>query len=128
MKGSAKVAASDSGASGMMLLLFFSLFFAGCAQNPDIRMGRDHTSGTTAKSPPDYLVCVKDELPVGSKTYTLEQNGSVKFFLDSTDPNKATGLVEVKGSGTHHSFSAYQRDAWYDHGRLLDAALMCSKA
>ncbi len=25
-------------------------------------------------------------------------------------------------------FLAYQRDAWYDKGRLLDAALMCSRA
>lgn len=128
MRSSAQVARESSRSSGMIVLLFVSLISAGCAQNPDIRMGRDHTSGATAKSPPDYLVCVEGELQSDAKTYTLEQDGSVKLFVDSSDPNKATGLVEISGSGKRHQFSAYQRDAWYDHGRLLDAALMCSKA
>jgi hypothetical protein len=34
----------------------------------------------------------------------------------------------LKGAGPKRQYAAYQRDAWYDHGRLLDAALLCSKA
>ncbi|MNJ78727.1 hypothetical protein D3C77_765510 [compost metagenome] len=62
------------------------------------------------------------------KTYQVDGDNSVRLFVDSTDPDKAGGLVEVRGTGTQRQFAAYQRDAWYDHGRLLDAALMCSKA
>lgn len=119
---------SRSVASAILLSAFASLFIAGCAQNPDVRDGHDYTSGTTAKSPPAYLGCVKGELQGNVKTYQIDGDNSVNLFVDSTDPNKAGGLVEVRSTGTRHSFTAYQRDAWYDHGRLLDAALMCSKA
>lgn len=112
----------------MLLSAFTSLFVAGCAQNPDVRDGHDYTSGTTAKSPPAYLGCVQGELQGHVKTYQVDGDNSVTLFLDSTDPNKAGGLVVMRSTGTEHPFTAYQRDAWYDHGRLLDAALMCSKA
>ncbi|MFJ4157848.1 hypothetical protein ACIPZF_24020 [Pseudomonas sp. NPDC089752] len=101
---------------------------SGCAQNPDVREGHDYTSGITEKSPPEYLSCVKDELHGRATTYEEGTGDSVKLYVDSTDPNKANGLVEMRNTGSHHQFTAYQRDAWYDHGRLLDAALMCSKA
>ncbi|MDN7143702.1 hypothetical protein KC131_23920 [Pseudomonas sp. JQ170] len=117
---------SRSTTCDLTLSLLVACFLAGCAQNPDIRKGDDYTSGTTVKAPPDYVVCVQDELPGGSKTYTVTENNTLKLFVDSTDPNKASGLVEVHSSGSQHQFSAYQRDAWYDKGRLLDAALMCS--
>ncbi|MCW2271000.1 hypothetical protein D3C77_16620 [compost metagenome] len=119
---------SRSATCDLTLSLFVACLLAGCAQNPDIREGDDYTSGSTGKSPPDYVVCVQDELQgsPNSKTYTVKENDTLKLFVESTDPNKATGLVEVHGSGSQHQFSAYQRDAWYDKGRLLDAALMCS--
>ncbi|GLR35832.1 hypothetical protein GCM10011247_12290 [Pseudomonas plecoglossicida] len=61
-------------------------------------------------------------------TYEVGAGDSIKLYVDSTDPTKANGLVELQGSGAQRQFTAYQRDAWYDHGRLLDAALMCKKA
>ncbi|MNJ57904.1 hypothetical protein [Pseudomonas alkylphenolica] len=113
--------------SGMLVSFLMTFFLAGCAQNPDVRIGHDHISGTIAKSPPDYMMCVKDELRGSSSTYVVNENNSLKLFVESTDPDKASGLVEVYSSGTQYQYSAYQRDAWYDHGRLLDAAFVCSR-
>ncbi|MBI6944605.1 hypothetical protein JET76_25115 [Pseudomonas putida] len=116
-------------AAGVILVsAVFTILMGGCAHNPDVREGHDYTFGTTDKSPPDYLGCVKGELQRNATTYEVGSGDSVQLFVDSTDPTTANGLVEVHGTGTHHQFTAYQRDAWYDHGRLLDAALMCSKA
>ncbi|WP_449432945.1 hypothetical protein [Pseudomonas putida] len=111
-----------------VLSFVVTILIAGCAQNPDVRGSHDYTSGTTAMSPPDYLVCVQSELDAATHTYVTGESDSLKLYVDSTDPNKATGLVEVRGAGKNHQFSAYQKDAWYDHGRLLDAALLCSRA
>jgi len=122
------VKSSRSIAGAILMSAFATMFMAGCAQNPDVRGGHDYTSGITEKSPPAYLGCVKGELQENVKTYQVDGDNSVKLFIDSTDPNKADGLVEMRGTGSHYQFTAYQRDAWYDHGRLLDAALMCSKA
>jgi len=107
---------------------FAALFVVGCSHDPDVRKGHGYASGATERSSPAYLGCVKSELQGNVKTYQVDGDNSVKLFVDSTDPNKAGGLVEVRETGTGHHFTAYQRDAWYDHGRLLDAALMCSKA
>lgn len=119
---------SRSLAGAVLVSGFASLLLAGCAQNRDVRDGHDYTSGTTAQSPPAYLGCVKGELQGNVKTYEVQGENSVKLFIESTDPSQAEGLVELRGAGSQHQFTAYQRDAWYDHGRLLDAALMCSKA
>ncbi|WP_082071406.1 hypothetical protein [Pseudomonas tussilaginis] len=116
----------SSTSNEVILAFVVSFFLAGCAQNQDIRMGDDYTAGTTAKSSSDYVACVQSELPGSSKTYTVKEDNGLKLFVDSTDPTTATGLIEVSAAGSQHQFSAYQRDAWYDKGRLLDAALMCS--
>ncbi|MCU7238784.1 hypothetical protein [Pseudomonas peradeniyensis] len=113
--------------SRLMMAVATSLLLVGCAHDPDIRAGRDNTFGMTAKSPPEYLNCVKAELPDTAKTYVVQNQGALELFVASTDPNKAEGLVKVQGSAGRQRFSAYQRDAWYDKGRLLDAALMCSR-
>ncbi|HYQ54289.1 MAG TPA: hypothetical protein VES70_28085 [Pseudomonas sp.] len=115
-------------ASAILMSAFATIFMTGCAQNPDVRAGHDYTSGATQRSAPDYLGCVKGELQSDATTFEVGTGDSVKLFVDSTDPNKANGLIEVQGSGAQRQFTAYQRDAWYDHGRLLDAALMCKKA
>ncbi|WP_252089080.1 hypothetical protein [Pseudomonas sp. MWU13-3659] len=110
------------------VLALASLLLGGCANNTDVRAGHDYTSGMTAKNPPQYLGCVQGELQSGTKTYMLQSNNAVELFVDSTDPQKASGLVEMRNEGGQYKFLAYQRDAWYDKGRLLDAALMCSRA
>lgn len=115
-------------AQRIALPVVVGFLLAGCAHDPDIRMGHDNSSGYTGKNPSAYLGCVKSELPGSAKTFMQEDANAVKLFVDSTDPSKATGLVEVQGSGREHQYLAYQRDAWYDQGRLLDAALMCSRA
>jgi len=122
------VKSSRSLAGALLVSAFGILFMAGCAQNPDVRAGHDYTSGSTAKSAPAYLGCVKGELPGHVKTYEVDGDHSVRLFIESTDPGKAEGLVELRSTAGQQQFTAYQRDAWYDHGRLLDAALMCSKA
>jgi hypothetical protein len=61
------------------------------------------------------------------ETFTVQNQDALELFVESTDPSKADGLVKVTGSGGQHQYSAYQRDAWYDHGRLLDAAQMCAR-
>ncbi|NIF19635.1 hypothetical protein [Pantoea sp. Cy-639] len=113
--------------NAILVACMAGLFLGGCAQNADVRGGHDYTSGTTVKNPPDYLVCVQDELPSGSKVYLLNNSSAMDLYVDSTDPKKASGLVEVQGAGAQHKFTAYQRDAWYDRGRLLDAALLCAR-
>ncbi|QVM89376.1 hypothetical protein JYG34_15190 [Pseudomonas entomophila] len=110
------------------VLVLASLLLGGCANNTDVRAGHDYTSGMTAKNPPQYLGCVQGELQGGAKTYLLQSNGTVELFVDSTDPRKASGMVEMQQVDGQYKFLAYQRDAWYDKGRLLDAALMCSRA
>ncbi|WP_020191125.1 hypothetical protein [Pseudomonas putida] len=119
---------SRSLAGALLVSGVATLFTAGCAQNADVRDSHDYTAGTTMKSPPAYLGCVKGELQGNVKTYEVEGDNAVRLFVESTDPDKAEGLVELRGTGSERHFTAYQRDAWYDHGRLLDAALMCSKA
>ncbi|WP_372030234.1 hypothetical protein [Pseudomonas kurunegalensis] len=123
-----KSSRSLAGAIAIVVSGFTTVFMAGCAQNPDVRDSHDYTVGSTAKSPPVYLGCVKDELQGNVKTYEVQGDNAVRLFIESTDPDKAQGLIELRGTGTQRQFTAYQRDAWYDHGRLLDAALMCSKA
>lgn len=124
MKGSMKVRRFTE----LALAVAVALVLGGCANNTDVRAGHDYTSGMTAKNPPQYLGCVQGELQSGTKTYLLQSNNAVELFVDSTDPHKASGLVEMQNVGGQYKFLAYQRDAWYDKGRLLDAALMCSRA
>ncbi|MGJ7547048.1 hypothetical protein [Pseudomonas alloputida] len=119
---------SRSVACAILSTTFATLLMAGCAQNRDVRDGHDYTSGTTDRSTPAYLGCVKGELQGNVKTYEVDGDNSVKLYVESTDPTQAAGLVELRGTGTERQFTAYQRDAWYDHGRLLDAALLCKKA
>ncbi|QHG65010.1 hypothetical protein [Pseudomonas putida] len=119
---------SRSVAGAILLTTFATLLMAGCAQNRDVRDGHDYTSGTTDRSTTAYLGCVKGELQGNVKTYEVDGDNSVKLYVESTDLTQAAGLVELHGTGTERQFTAYQRDAWYDHGRLLDAALMCKKA
>ncbi len=119
---------SRSVAGAILMSTFATLFMAGCAHDPDVRAGHGYAAGATERSTPAYLGCVKGELQGNVKTYQVDGDNAVRLFVDSADPDKAGGLVEVRGTGTQRQFAAYQRDAWYDHGRLLDAALMCSKA
>lgn len=112
----------------LMMVLATGLLLAGCAHDPDIRAGHDNTFGVTAKAPPDYLNCVKAELPASATTYVVQSHDALELFVASTDPSKADGLVKVSEANGQQQFSAYQRDAWYDKGRLLDAALVCSRA
>ncbi|MGH2432369.1 MULTISPECIES: hypothetical protein [unclassified Pseudomonas] len=126
MKRTSSIRPSLSITRHALVPLFAALLVTGCAHDPDIRMGHDNVAGTTLKSPPDFIKCVRDELPAGEKAFMREDNHALALFLESTDPRQSTGLVEIRPSGTQHHYSAYQRDAWYDKGRLLDAALMCS--
>jgi hypothetical protein len=114
--------------SMMFLALTASALLAGCAHDPDIRAGHDNTFGATTHSPADYLNCVKGELPGSVQTFMVQSPDALELYVASTDPNKADGLVKVSGNSARHPYSAYQRDAWYDHGRLLDAAQVCARS
>ncbi|QXH33547.1 hypothetical protein [Pseudomonas muyukensis] len=110
------------------LALAAGMLLAGCAHDPDIRAGHDNTFGATAKSPSRYLGCVKSELPGSVQTFLVQNQDGLELYLASTDPNKADGLVKVSATGGQHPYAAYQRNAWYDHGRLLDAAQVCARS
>lgn len=114
--------------TGKVSILSILLLATGCAYNPDIRQSHDNTSGLTARDNSAYVACVKDEVKEGTETFTEEENGKTRLFIGSTDPNKASGLVELSSSGGENRYSVYQRNAWQDKGRLINTALMCSRA
>ncbi len=114
-------------AHGVISSFVVIVLLSGCAHNPDVRIGHDQISGSIAKGQPDYLGCVQKELGGSSSTHVQKGDNTLKLFVNSTDPNQASGLVEVYGAGNQHQYAAYQRDAWYDHGKLLDAAYVCSR-
>lgn len=103
------------------------LLVAGCAHNPDIRVGHDNVDGVTSIGSTAYIDCVKEETNNGTPTFTVENNGKTDLFFGSKDPNRADGLIELSSANGHSAYTAYERDAWYDRGRLLDAAQACSK-
>ncbi len=113
---------------GKVLLLSTLLIATGCAHNPDIRASRDGTSGVTDRTNPEYVGCVTDGIRQDAETFTLEENGKTLLFVGSTDPAKASGLVELSSAQGQNHFSVYQRHAWQDKGRLINAAVMCSRA
>lgn len=103
------------------------LIISGCAHNPDIRVGHDTVDGVTSRDNNAYIACVKNEVKNGVPTFTVEDNGKTDLFFGSTDPTTTEGLVVLSSANGHSTYSAYQRDAWYDRGRLLDAAQACSR-
>ncbi len=115
--------------SGSILILSTLLIATGCStHNPDIRSSRDGTSGFTNKASPDYLNCVKGEIRPDAQTFTAEENGKTLLFVGDTDPAKASGLVELSSGQGQNQYSVYQRNAWQDKGRLINAARLCSSA
>ena len=114
--------------TGKVSFISVLLLATGCAYNPDIRQSHDNTSGFTTRENADYVACVKDEVRGDTETFTEEENGKTRLFIGSTDPNKASGLVEFSSSQGENHFSVYQRNAWQDKGRLINTALVCSRA
>ncbi|MNF44477.1 hypothetical protein D3C84_255880 [compost metagenome] len=114
--------------TGKVSFLSILLLATGCAYNPDIRQSHDNTSGFTNRDNADYVACVKDEVRGDTETFTEEENGKTRLFIGSTDPNKASGLVELANSAGENHYSVYQRNAWQDKGSLINTALACSKA
>lgn len=119
---------STSVSNGKVSFLSILLLTTACAHNPDIRLGHDNVSGVTAKGSTDYIACIKNEVQGGAETFTQDENGKTHLFIGSADPNKATGLVELSSSKGETYYSVYQRNAWYDKGRLINTALVCSRA
>lgn len=114
-------------ATGKVSFLSVLLLATGCAYNPDIRQSHDNTSGFTTRENSDYVACVKDEVKADTDTFTEEENGKTRLFIGSTDPNRASGLVELSSSEGENHYSVYQRNAWQDKGRLINTALACSR-
>ncbi|MBD2838294.1 hypothetical protein ID144_14695 [Pseudomonas sp. JM0905a] len=119
---------SASFLGGSVLILSTLLIATGCAQNPDIRSSRDGTSGVTSRANSDYVNCVKDGIRHDAETFTSEENGKTLLFVGSTDPNEASGLVELSDGQGQKQFSVFQRNAWQDKGRLINAAMFCSNS
>ncbi|WP_044871452.1 hypothetical protein [Pseudomonas sp. LFM046] len=126
MKNTTPGLSSASIRSGSFVLLSTLLIATGCAQNPDIRASRDGTSGITASGNTDYIACVKEDAGQNAPTFIQEENGKTLLFIGSTNPEKASGLVELSSTGSQSQYSVYQRHAWQDKGRLINAAVMCS--
>ncbi|BAU76029.1 hypothetical protein [Metapseudomonas furukawaii] len=113
---------------GRAWLLGALLLATGCAHDPDIRASRDGTSGMTTRPAAEYLSCVKEDVGYRTDTFTEEEDGKTLLYVGSTDPNRASGLVELSSAQGGNHFSVRQRSAWQDKGRLINVALMCSKA
>ncbi|MCY1390311.1 hypothetical protein D3C76_115660 [compost metagenome] len=116
--------ASSSVGAGTVSLLALLLLATGCAHNPDVRVGGDKVPGVTNQSSTDYIACIKEELPKGTQTFDVEDNGKTHLFIGSQNPDQASGLVELGAN----SFTVYQQYAWYDKGRLINTALACDRA
>jgi hypothetical protein len=112
---------------GLGAALLPALLSVGCAQNPDIRIGHDSYSGTTLKHEVAFFDCIKTDVHKGDETFVVKDNEKSRLFVGAPDPVKASGLVELSSSQGKRGYSGYQRHAWHDHGRLIKAAVQCSK-
>ncbi|NQD94137.1 hypothetical protein HP532_15930 [Pseudomonas sp. CrR25] len=127
MKNSTRYNRSFSLTACGAVLLSGLLLSAGCAQNPDIRLGHDRASGTTLKGSTAFISCIKDEVREDIDVVATEESGNTNLFVGSLDPNSASGLVEISTAGDETLYSVYQRYAWQDKGRLINTAVMCSR-
>jgi len=112
---------------GLSAAFLPTLLLVGCAQSPDIRLGHDSYSGTTLKHDVEFFDCIKADVHKGEETFVVKDNETSMLFVGKPDPVQASGLVELSGSPGDRSYSVYQRHAWYDHGRLIKAAVLCAK-
>ncbi|MBV7576696.1 hypothetical protein KW846_28660 [Pseudomonas sp. PDM32] len=113
--------------TGKTLFVYTLLLVAGCSHHSDIELDRNHADGVTAKGTQAYIACIKHELTSGTKTFTVENSGSINLFIGSIDPTTAAGLVELSRVNGQTTYSVNQRHAWVDKGRLINAAQECSK-
>ncbi|MNF47748.1 hypothetical protein D3C84_289590 [compost metagenome] len=116
-----------AGRLGKTLFVYTLLLVAGCSHHSDIGLDRNHASGFTAKGTQAYMACLKHELSNGTNTFTVENNGRIKLFIGSIDPTTAAGLVELSRASGQTTYTVYQRHAWVDKGRLINAAQGCAK-
>ncbi|MNZ31340.1 hypothetical protein D3C78_486340 [compost metagenome] len=73
------------------------------------------------------MACIKHELESGTRTFAVENNGKINLFIGSIDPTTAAGLVELSRASGQTTYTVYQRHAWVDKGRLINAAQGCAK-
>ncbi|MCY1390405.1 hypothetical protein D9M71_52240 [compost metagenome] len=119
---------SSSVGTGTVSLLSILLLASGCAHDPDVRLGGDKVPGVTTQGNAAYIACIKEDIARGAQTFTVEDNGKTQLFIGSQDPKQASGLVEMSGAASASSYTVYQQYAWYDKGRLINAALACDRA
>lgn len=112
---------------GSIWLISTLLIATGCAQTPDIRSSRDGTSGVIVGGNPEYLSCVKADIRQDARTFIQEEDGKTLLFVGSTDPTTASGLVELSNTQGPGRYAVYQRHAWQDKGRLINAARACAR-
>ncbi|MBC3478030.1 hypothetical protein [Pseudomonas taiwanensis] len=88
----------------------------------DFRLSSDNYSSQTEKSSTSYLDCVSTIVSGRNETFINSEDGKTLLFIDSADPLKASGMVELFQVGGVNKINAYQRAARYDKGALFDAA------
>ena len=113
--------------SDKSLFVCIPLLVAGCSHNLDIKRDRNHASGVTVKDTHTYMACIKHELGSGTQTFTVGNNGKINLLIGSADTIMAAGLVELSRGNVQTTYTVYQRHAWVDKGRLIDAAQGCAK-
>ncbi|MNQ35414.1 hypothetical protein D3C85_488990 [compost metagenome] len=116
-----------AGRLGKTLFVYTLLLVAGCSHHSDIGLDRNHANGVTAKGTQAYIACIKHELTSGTKTFTVEDNGSINLLIGSIDRTTAVGLVQLSRVSGQTTYTVYQRHAWVDKGRLINAAQGCAK-
>lgn len=113
--------------SDKTLFACIPLLIAGCSHNLDISRDRNHANGVTVKDTQAYMACIKHALGSGTQTFAVENNDTINLYIGSADPNTAAGLVELSRGNVQTTYTVYQRHAWVDKGRLINAVQGCSK-
>ena len=97
---------------------------SGCAHNPDIGASHDQVSGQTARSEAAFVSCLQSNLAPGTQVFTSETDSGSRLLFGAADPARASAMLVLSKTG---SYTAYQRDAWYDKGRFLGLASDCAR-
>lgn len=104
--------------------LFLAAMLTGCSHTRDIGSSQDQVVGQTARNNAAFVSCMQNDLNAQTQVFASKTDNGSRLLIGAADPAKASAMLELSGSG---SFTAYQRDAWYDKGRFLGSALDCAR-
>lgn len=110
-------------AAALVLAAVASL--AGCAQNADSRLSWERRNTLQDLNRFAYLDCVSKRVNSSTSTIRFDQS-SGQLLIGSSDPQQASGIVNVSEHDGNMQFSVYQAHAWQTKGDLVNAATACA--